>query len=134
MEIDRITQGGVRPVTPVTPGKRVSPGMAEDVYMINGMKDQDRGSENLGLDAKAARERGTLTPEEAKKAVEGFNAILKPTQSHVKFLYHEKMGEYYVQIIDDNTNEVIREIPPKKLLDMVASIWEQIGLIVDEKV
>lgn len=134
MEIERITQGGVRPVTPITPGKRVSAGTSEEIPATSSAKDTSPQKENPAQDAKAARERGMLTPEEAKKAVEGFNALLKPTHSHLRFLYHEKMGEYYVQIIDDHNNEVIREIPPKKLLDMVAAIWEQIGLIVDKRI
>lgn len=134
MEIDRITQGGVRPVVPVAPGRKVTAGANEDLFVLKDATDSSQGRENPSQEAKKARERGMLTPDEAKKAVEGFNTLLKPTQSHLKFLYHEKIGDYYVQIIDDNTNEVLREIPPKKFLDMVAGIWEQIGLIVDEKV
>lgn len=38
-----------------------------------------------------------------------------------------------VKVIDAETEEVIREIPPEKILDLVAMIWEMIGLIVDER-
>ena len=38
-----------------------------------------------------------------------------------------------VKVIDAETNEVIREIPPEKILDLVATIWEMMGLIIDEK-
>ena len=31
------------------------------------------------------------------------------------------------------TNEIIREIPPEKILDMVAKMWDTAGLIVDER-
>ncbi|MDD2574742.1 MAG: flagellar protein FlaG, partial [Firmicutes bacterium] len=30
--------------------------------------------------------------------------------------------------------EIIREIPPEKILDMVAKIWELAGLMVDRKI
>jgi flagellar protein FlaG len=36
-------------------------------------------------------------------------------------------------VIDENTNEVVREIPPEKILDVMASIMELAGLIVDER-
>jgi len=38
-----------------------------------------------------------------------------------------------VKVLDSETNEVIREIPPEKILDMVAKMWELAGLIVDER-
>jgi flagellar protein FlaG len=36
-------------------------------------------------------------------------------------------------VINRQTHEVIKEIPPEQLLDMIARIWEMIGLLVDEK-
>ena len=38
-----------------------------------------------------------------------------------------------VKIIDTNTQEVIKEVPPEKILDMVASMMERAGLIVDRR-
>jgi flagellar protein FlaG len=38
-----------------------------------------------------------------------------------------------VKVIDNETNEIIKEIPSEKMLDMVAKIEEMIGLIIDEK-
>ncbi|HBK67556.1 MAG TPA: flagellar biosynthesis protein FlaG, partial [Firmicutes bacterium] len=39
-----------------------------------------------------------------------------------------------VQVIEANTEEIITEIPPEKILDLVARIEEMIGLMVDKKV
>ncbi|WP_257350274.1 flagellar protein FlaG [Pseudalkalibacillus decolorationis] len=39
-----------------------------------------------------------------------------------------------MQIIDDKTKEVIREIPNKKFLDMYASMAELLGIVVDERI
>ena len=38
-----------------------------------------------------------------------------------------------VKVIDKDTDEIIREIPSEKVLDMVAKMWELNGLLVDEK-
>ena len=38
-----------------------------------------------------------------------------------------------VKIIDTKTEEVIKELPPEKLLDMVASMMVRAGLIVDKR-
>jgi flagellar protein FlaG len=38
-----------------------------------------------------------------------------------------------IKVVDNETNEVIREFPPKKILDMIANMMELAGLIVDER-
>ncbi|TRY24506.1 flagellar protein FlaG [Brevibacillus sp. LEMMJ03] len=70
---------------------------------------------------------------ELKKAVDDLNKLLQTEKTHLKFTMHEKLGEYYVQLVNDETNEVVREIPPRKILDMVADIQEKLGLLIDEK-
>lgn len=51
-----------------------------------------------------------------------------------EFTIHEKTKQIMVKILDSATNEVIREIPSEKVLDMVAGLWEIAGIIVDRKV
>ena len=46
---------------------------------------------------------------------------------------HKKTKQIMVKIIDTNTQEVIKEVPPEKILDMVASMMERAGLIVDRR-
>ncbi|MGM8215207.1 flagellar protein FlaG [Bacillaceae bacterium W0354] len=75
-----------------------------------------------------------LSKDEAKELVDGLNRFLDPVDSAIKFVFHDKLHEYYITIIDRQTEEVIREIPPKKLLDVYASMAEFMGLIVDEKI
>ena len=65
--------------------------------------------------------------------VESMNEFLEPTSTNVKFQLHEELEVYYVQVIDSKTDEVLREIPNKKFLDMYASMADLAGLIVDEK-
>ena len=74
-----------------------------------------------------------ITKEILETRVEGMNEFLEPTTTAVKFQLHEELNEYYVQVINPFTDEVIREIPNKKFLDMYASMTELMGLIVDEK-
>ncbi|NNV01358.1 flagellar protein FlaG [Brevibacillus sp. MCWH] len=74
-----------------------------------------------------------LSKEQLQKELDNLNKFVQSGNTHLKFTFHEKLNEYYVQIIDDQTNEVIREVPSKKILDMVAKIHEMIGLLVDEK-
>lgn len=68
------------------------------------------------------------------KSIESANDELVVYDRKFEFSIHEKTKEIMVKVIDTSTGEVIREIPPEKILDLVASLWEIAGLIVDEKV
>lgn len=71
---------------------------------------------------------------DVQEVVNSMNTFLKPTHTSVRFEYHEKLNEYYVKVVDDSTEETIREIPPKKLLDFYAAMTEFVGIMVDEKI
>lgn len=74
-----------------------------------------------------------VSNEELVKTVQAMNEFLNPSHTSVKFELHEKLNEYYVTIVDDSTQEVVREIPSKKFLDMYAAMTEFVGLMVDKK-
>ncbi len=69
--------------------------------------------------------------EQLHKAVEEINK--KMYNSEVAFGFHEKTNRVTIKIIDKETKEVIKELPPEKTLDLIAKAWELAGLMVDEK-
>lgn len=75
-----------------------------------------------------------ISNEEIEKKVSSLNKFLEASSSEARFQYHEQLGEYFVQLVDVNTHEVVREIPPKKILDMYAEMLNIMGLFVDRKV
>ncbi len=68
-----------------------------------------------------------------QNAVNGMNDVVSSANTHLKFEYHDRLNEYYVTIVDDITQEVVKEIPAKKFLDMHADMAEFMGLLVDKK-
>ena len=78
-------------------------------------------------------EKEEITKKMVEDKVDGMNEFLEPTKTAVKFQLHEVLNEYYVQVVDSVTNEVLKEIPNKKFLDIYASMTELMGIIVDEK-
>ncbi|MEW4290174.1 flagellar protein FlaG [Rossellomorea marisflavi] len=66
-------------------------------------------------------------------AVNGMNDVVSSANTHLKFEYHDRLNEYYVTIVDDLTQKVVKEIPAKKFLDMHADMAEFMGLLVDKK-
>jgi flagellar protein FlaG len=70
--------------------------------------------------------------EKVKAALESFNEILKPT--HLEFKMHNEAGRYFVKIVDDKTQEVIKQIPSEEFLKMISETKNQLGLLVDKSV
>lgn len=78
-----------------------------------------------------ASEQEQPSHEQLKKAVEKINKNLM--NSEAIFGIHEKTNRVTIKIVDKDTKEVIKELPPEKTLDMIAKAWELAGLLVDEK-
>lgn len=90
--------------------------------------------EDVGVKDNATQKKEVkVNPKELKSAVDVANKVLFKNNTHLKFEIHEKTKEVMVRIIEDETGEVLKEIPPKKMMDMVAKLWEIAGIIVDEK-
>jgi flagellar protein FlaG len=68
-----------------------------------------------------------------EKAIEKANRSMVFRNRYLEFRIHEKTNEIIVRVIDSDTQEVIREIPSEKMLDMFASMLELAGLLVDER-
>ncbi len=67
------------------------------------------------------------------KAIDQANKQLQTTNRRIERQIHDKTHVVMYRIIDTETKEVVKEIPPKKIQDMIAKMWELAGLFVDEK-
>ena len=66
-------------------------------------------------------------------AIEKANKHLEIKGTSLRFSIHELTKQIMVKIVSNETEEVIREVPPEKILDMVASMMVRAGIIVDKK-
>lgn len=60
--------------------------------------------------------------------------MLEVTHNASKFMYHEGLERYYVTVVNKDTEEVVKEIPPRKLLDAFYEMKKMLGMIIDEKI
>ena len=67
------------------------------------------------------------------EAIEKANKAISGPNTRFEYSIHEQTKEIMLRVIDSDTNKIIREIPPEKILDMVAKLWELAGIIVDER-
>ncbi|MEI7025659.1 flagellar protein FlaG [Paenibacillus sp. y28] len=66
-------------------------------------------------------------------AINRANKLLAGIKSHVEFSFHKPHGDILVKVINSETQEVIREIPPEKIVDLIDKFEELNGKIIDEK-
>lgn len=76
----------------------------------------------------------TATKERLQQAVDSMNEFFEINNSELKFVFHEGLEKYYVQLVNADTDEVVREIPSKKMLDVFFEMQKLVGMIVDEKI
>ncbi|NLY90583.1 MAG: flagellar protein FlaG [Firmicutes bacterium] len=72
--------------------------------------------------------------EKLEEKVKQLNETVEIFDKRIHFEIHEETERIMVQVIEKETEEIISEIPPEKILDLVARIEEMIGLIIDKKV
>ncbi len=100
--------------------------MSVPVKEVQGSKqNMQEGSEGEG------KEKQQASKKQIASAVNHANSKLKKTGC--QFSYHEETKRVSIKVIDKETNEVIREIPPEETLEMVEKMWELAGILVDEK-
>jgi len=74
-----------------------------------------------------------LSEKVVRDAVERANRALSGSDRKFEISTHEKTKEIMIKVLDTNTNEVIREIPPRKIVDLVVRLCEMAGILYDEK-
>ncbi len=67
-----------------------------------------------------------------KNAVNEANNKLKICKRRCQFTYERDINRVSVKLIDEDTGEVIREIPSEETLDMIRRLKEMTGLLIDE--
>ncbi|MFD1862050.1 flagellar protein FlaG [Planococcus chinensis] len=103
------------------------------IYFPNKPETKVEKPEQLPAQPPLEEQAERIPKEKLIEKVREMNEFLEHKSTSLKFQLHEKLDIYYVQIIDTVTDEVLKEIPNKKFLDMYASIAEIAGLLVDEK-
>lgn len=94
---------------------------------------QIKASQENYRNSKYTKEEMTISEKTIIDAIEKANKAIEGPNKRFEFSIHKGTREIMVKVFDNDTGEVIRELPPEKILDMVAKMWEMAGIIVDER-
>jgi flagellar protein FlaG len=80
---------------------------------------------------KAATE--PIDPQKIADSVEKANKLVLIFDKSTRFVYNQKLGVNFIDIVDNNTNEVIKKIPTEEMRRFLEAVEGAVGMIVDEK-
>lgn len=76
----------------------------------------------------------SVSTAEVLRAIERANEKVMVRNTKLQFSVHERTKEIMIKVMNTDTDEIIREIPSEKILDMVANFMELAGLYIDKEV
>ncbi len=113
MEISKIINGNVqgyaRNENTQKPGKTVN--------------SNDSPASEAGMD---------LSSDEMKNMADTLNSAARSVNRRISFDYHDKTRRIIMKVTDYKTGEVIKEIPPKEMIQLVEHIQDMLGMFLDE--
>jgi len=97
---------------------------------VERQKQVDREVKNA---EKQAERNHAIGEDQMAKMIEKAMKLVAGKSTHLEFSIHEKTKQIMVKVRDNDTGEIIREIPPEKSFDFLAKVWEMTGVLVDER-
>ncbi|MGM0472351.1 MAG: flagellar protein FlaG [Bacillota bacterium] len=90
--------------------------------------------QNLEAEEKAQEKSREATKENVEEGIEQLNEAVQTFHEDLQFELHEGSERMMAKLVDLSEHEVIKEMPPKEILDMLGKIKDMVGLILDEKI
>ncbi|GBD93655.1 flagellar protein FlaG [bacterium BMS3Abin05] len=112
------------------PAKAVLPAAAP--AFVNRSQDSVRKSRKSPHTVK--EKSGKWNVDQLRRHKEKLNQIMDIFGREIRFFVNSKDNKVIIKIIDSRSGEVIRQIPPEKMINFVNRIDNMIGIVLDEKV
>jgi flagellar protein FlaG len=74
------------------------------------------------------------TSKELAEAMEAVEIMMNVRNRSIQFVKDESSGANVIKVIDDNTGEVIRQLPSEELLGFMRNLTKMLGNFLDERV
>ncbi|URJ43474.1 flagellar protein FlaG [Paenibacillus polymyxa] len=120
------SSGNLLPIQPSAGIQREAPSDAETNF--SAAQDAVQTTNRDGIAQKQqTHEEAVLELQKAIDAIQG-------PQKTFEISVHEKTHAIMIKVMNKETGDLIREVPPEKILDIAARMMEIAGIIIDKKV
>ena len=79
------------------------------------------------------KDKKELTKDEINEINGVLNTFMNTIDSDLHFVLHDKTKELMLQVVDRRDNKVVKEIPSRDMLDVIARIRESVGALFDKR-
>ncbi len=76
-------------------------------------------------------ERTRKLREQLENEIDRISRVTEAFDRRMEFLLHEEEEQIYIQIVDMETEAIIREVPPEEILEFVSRMEEMVGVFLD---
>lgn len=104
------------PLVSTRPAEAVTPTMnarQKEALLPEDLQPATRGTENQTIHDTQDKAAGPL--EQARQNAQKANAYLKMADTHLEFQVSEETGQTVVKVVNTDSKEVVRQIPPESL-------------------
>jgi flagellar protein FlaG len=100
------------------------------------INDKERSPSQTKISVDEVKKHQHPNEEVIKFATSIMNEVMQMSNHHLQFRVHKDSGRIQVKVIDSESQKVIREIPPEKILEcsaMIKNLMEEMaGILLDE--
>lgn len=121
-------------VMAVSQDRTPSMDIEQRINPVKTTKDEVHIKDETDIRDESQQSGNSFIPQRIIKAIGEANRDLEPVGRKLEYSIHERTHRILVKIIDTQTEEVIKEIPEEKLMDMMADFCEASGILVDERI
>lgn len=75
---------------------------------------------------------GTMTEESVERMTDELNELMNKINCNLEFSYNKEAGMMSVKMVDKETQEVIKELPPEEMLENIVKAKDWLGAFIDE--
>lgn len=107
--------------------------IVNDMQKVANISKDNTGADKQSATQETENENRKVSKSTIDSTVSETNSKIKMANTQLQYSIDDETQRISIKIIDKNTEEVIREVPPEETLEAIKKIWEIAGIIVDEK-
>ena len=101
---------------------------------IQGMEAEDDGFFRQDEQEEFHLEPGTLDEESVDFMTKELNELMSKINCNIEFTYHQDAGMMSVKMVDKETQEVIKELPPEEMIENMVKAKDWLGAFLDKTI
>jgi flagellar protein FlaG len=119
-------------LSPVALDKLSSEVALPDRPEVTGLKKQNAASESAPLFPEDTEQERELRESDVEEVAKFLNDSAKLFDVSLKFRLEEDINRIVVSVVNKETEEVVRQIPPQEIIDLANRLSEMVGVLFNE--